>query len=176
MLTKLAYYDSLTGAYNSSKFRDVCEHVLKYNKDYAIIVFNIKKFKFINNMYGETWANELLCYIKEVLDKNTYKNEYFCRDASDQFFILMKSKDKDEIINRLNKIKKDIQGFSEIKNQNYYITIYGGICRYIEQSNSSLTYKTMLDNALFIMKEKKENKEEFIFYDRSEERRVGKEC
>lgn len=167
MLTKLAYYDNLTGTYNSSKFRSMCEYTLKSNKDYSIIVFNIKKFKFINNMYGENWANELLCYIKEVLDNNTYKNEYFCRDSSDQFFIFMKSIDKSEIINRLNKIKNDIQGFSKIKNQNYYITIYGGICRYIEQSNPSLTYKTMLDNALFIMKEEKENKEEFIFYDDS---------
>lgn len=167
MLTKLAYYDDLTGAYNSSKFRDICEHVLKHNKDYAIIVFNISKFKFINNMYGESWANELLCYIKNVLDKNMNKNEYFCRDSSDQFFIFMKSIDKDEIVNRLNKIKRDIQGFSEIKNQNYYITIYGGICRCIGQNSSYLTYKIMLDNALFIMKEKKENKEDFIFYDES---------
>lgn len=167
MLKKLAYYDKLTSAYNSNKFRNKCEDILRTQNDYSIVVFNIKKFKFINNIFGEKWADELLIYIKEVLDKNTYKNEYYCRESSDQFFIFIKSIDKDEIINRVNKIKNDIQVFSYIKNQNYNITIYGGICSYIKLENTSKIYKTMLDNALFIMKEEKENKKSFIFYDES---------
>lgn len=167
MLIKLAYYDELTGAYNSNKFRNICEYILKSQNDYSIVVFNIKKFKFINNIFGEKWADELLCYIKEVLDRNTYKNEYYCRDNSDQFFIFIKSIDKDEILKRVNKIKSDIQNFSSINNQNCDITIYGGVCSYIDLDDTSTIYKTMLDNALFIMKEKKENKESFIFYDES---------
>lgn len=167
MLIKLAYYDELTGAYNSNKFRNICEYILKSQNDYSIVVFNIKKFKFINNIFGEKWADELLCYIKEVLDRNTYKNEYYCRDNSDQFFIFIKSIDKDEILKRVNKIKSDIQNFSSINNQNCDITIYGGVCSYIDLHDTSTIYKTMLDNALFIMKEKKENKESFIFYDES---------
>ena len=167
MLIKLAYYDELTGAYNLNEFRNKCENILKTQNDYSIVVFNIKKFKFINNIFGEKWADELLCYIKEVLDRNTYKNEYYCRESADQFFIFIKSIDKNEILHRVNKIKKDIQSFSDIKNQNCNITIYGGICSYINQDNISIIYKTMLDNALFIMKEKKENEESFIFYDDS---------
>lgn len=165
MLSKLAYYDELTEAYNATEFRNKCEQALKTEKDYSIVVFNIKKFKFINSIYGEKWCDELLCYIKEVLDKNTYKNEYYCRESSDQFFIFIKSVDKNEILNRVNKIKSDIQKFSKIKNQNCEITIYGGICNYIELHNTSKIYKNMLDNALFIMKEKNENKASFIFYD-----------
>lgn len=167
MLMKLAYYDELTGAYNSNEFRNKCEYILKTKKDYSIVVFNIKKFKFINNIFGEKWADELLCYIKEILDRNTYKNEYYCRESSDQFFIFIKSIEKNEILKRVDKIRSDIQAFSDIKNQNCDIIIYGGICSYIELDDTSKIYKTMLDNALFIMKEKKENKESFIFYDDS---------
>lgn len=165
MLVKLAYYDELTEAYNANEFRNKCEQALKTEKDYSIVVFNIKKFKFINSIYGEKWCDELLCYIKKVLEKNTYKNEYYCRESSDQFFIFIKSVDKNVILNRVNKIKRDIQEFSKIKNQNCEITIYGGICSYIELHNTSKIYKNMLDNALFIMKEKNENKASFIFYD-----------
>ena len=167
MLTNLAYYDELTGSYNSNKFRNKCEYILRTQNDYSIVVFNINKFKFINNIFGEKWADELLVHIKKVLDRNTYKNEYYCRESSDQFFIFIKSIDKDEIINRVNKIKNDIQVFSYINNQNYNITIYGGICSYLNLDDPSIIYKTMLDNALFIMKEEKENKESFIFYDES---------
>lgn len=165
MLVKLAYYDELTEAYNATEFRNKCEEALKIEKDYSIVVFNIKKFKFINSIYGEKWCDELLCYIKEVLDKNTYKNEYYCRESADQFFIFIKSVDKNEILERVNKIKREIQEFSKIKNQNCEITIYGGICNYIELNDTSKIYKNMLDNALFIMKEKNENKASFIFYD-----------
>ena len=105
MLTNLAYYDELTGAYNSNKFREICEETLKTNKNYSIVAFNIKGFKFINDIFGEKWSDEFLCYIKKVLVKNTNKNEYFCRDSSDQFFIFMNSIDKNEIIERVNIIK-----------------------------------------------------------------------
>ncbi|MBD7915962.1 EAL domain-containing protein [Clostridium sp. Sa3CUN1] len=165
VLTNLAYYDELTGAYKSNKFREICEEALKTNKDYSIIAFNIKGFKFINNIFGEKWSDEFLIYIKAVLDKNTNKNEYFCRDGSDQFFIFMKSIDKNEIMTRVDKIKDEIKEFLNIKNQSYDIGIYGGICSYIDLENKENPYKSMLDNALFIMKEEK-NKG-FIFYDES---------
>ena len=167
MLTNLAYYDELTGAYNSNKFRDICEETLKTNKNYSIVAFNIKGFKFINSIFGEKWSDEFLCYIKKVLVKNTNKNEYFCRDSSDQFFIFINSVDKEEITERVNKIKNEIKDFLNIKNQNYDISIYGGICCYTNLQNSENEYKTMLDNALFIMKEEREKVGDFIFYDDS---------
>ena len=165
LLAKLAYYDELTGAYNANEFRNKCEELLKVGNDYSIVVFNIKKFKFINSIFGEKWCDELLCYIKEVLEKNTYVNEYYCRESSDQFFILIKSINKNEIMERIDKIRNEIQEFPKIKNQNCEITIYGGICNYIKLDDASKIYKTMLDNALFIMKENNENKTSFIFYD-----------
>ena len=167
MLTNLAYYDELTGSYNSNKFREICEETLKNNKDYSIVAFNIKGFKFINSIFGEKWSDEFLCYIKKVLVKNTNKNEYFCRDSSDQFFIFINSVDKEEITERVNKIKNEIKDFLNIKNQNYDISIYGGICCYTNLQNSENEYKTMLDNALFIMKEEREKVGDFIFYDES---------
>ena len=167
MLTNLAYYDELTGAYNSNKFREICEETLKTNKNYSIVAFNIKGFKFINSIFGEKWSDEFLCYIKKVLVKNTNKNEYFCRDSSDQFFIFMNSIDKNEIIERVNIIKNEIKDFLNIKNQNYDISIYGGICSYTNLENKENEYKTMLDSALFIMKEEREKSGDFIFYDDS---------
>ncbi|MBD7915959.1 EAL domain-containing protein [Clostridium sp. Sa3CUN1] len=165
LLAKLAYYDELTGAYNANEFRNKCEEALKTENNYSIVVFNIKKFKFINSIFGEKWCDELLCYIKDALEKNTYNNEYYCRESADQFFILIKSTNKNEIMERIDKIKSEIQEFPKIKNQNCEITIYGGICNYIKLDDASKIYKTMLDNALFIMKENNENKTSFIFYD-----------
>lgn len=165
ILTELAYYDDLTGAYNLNHFRNICEYILKTKQEYSIVILNIKKFKFINEVFGEKGANELLCYIKEILEKNTHEGEYYGRDTADQFIIFIKSINKDEILERINKIKKEIEQFSSIKNQNCSIEIYGGICTYIKEENTVLSYKTMYDNALFSMKQFRKSNEDFIFYD-----------
>lgn len=164
-LIKLAFFDKLTGAYNATHFRNICESKLKKNNNYSIVVFNINKFKFINDIFGEKGANELLCYIKSVLDKNTNQEEYYCLDNADQFIMLVNSINKDEILNRINIIRNEISNFSDIKNQNYDIKIYVGICNYIKQENKAITYKIMYDNALFSMKQARKTKEYLSFYD-----------
>ena len=165
ILTKLAYYDDLTGAYNANHFRTICEYILKTQQDYSLVILNIKKFKFINEVFGEKGSNELLCYIKDILEQNTYEGEYYCRDTADQFIIFIKSVNKNEILERINKIEKEIENFSRIKNQNCAIEMYGGICLYIKEESTILSYKTMYDNALFSMKQFRKSNEDYIFYD-----------
>lgn len=164
-LIKLAFFDKLTGSYNATHFRNICESKLKRNNNYSIVVFNINKFKYINDIFGEKGANELLCYIKSVLDKNTNDQEYYCHDNADQFIILVNSINKDEILNKINTIRNEICNFSDIKNQNCDIKIYIGICNYIKQEDKSITYKVMYDNALFSMKQARKTKEYLSFYD-----------
>lgn len=175
VLNKLAYYDELTGAYKSNYFRKICEYILKSNQNYSIFVLNIKNFKFINELLGETGANELLCYVKEILEKNVYDLEYYCRDTADQFILFINSINKDEILKRIEKINDEIREFSIINNQNCTIEIYGGICVYIKKEDTDISYKTMYDNALFSMKQYKKLNEDFIFYDADINKDMNKE-
>lgn len=175
MLNKLAYYDDLTGAYKSNYFRNICEYTLKSNQNYSIFVLNIKNFKFINELLGETGANELLCYVKEILEKNTYEAEYYCRDTADQFILFINSTNKEEILNRIERINNEIREFSIINNQNCTIEVYGGICVYIKKEDTDISYKTMYDNALFSMKQYKKLNKDFIFYDADINKDMNKE-
>lgn len=175
MLNKLAYYDDLTGAYKSNYFRNICEYTLKSNQNYSIFVLNIKNFKFINELLGENGANELLCYVKEILEKNTYEAEYYCRDTADQFILFINSINKEEILNRIERINNEIREFSIINNQNCTIEIYGGICVYIKKEDTDISYKTMYDNALFSMKQYKKLNKAFIFYDADINKDMNKE-
>lgn len=175
MLNKLAYYDDLTGSYKSNYFRNICEYTLKSNQNYSIFVLNIKNFKFINELLGETGANELLCYVKEILEKNTYEAEYYCRDTADQFILFINSTNKEEILNRIERINNEIREFSIINNQNCTIEVYGGICVYIKKEDTDISYKTMYDNALFSMKQYKKLNKDFIFYDADINKDMNKE-
>ena len=175
MLNKLAYYDELSGVYKSNHFRNICEYTLKFDVRYSICVFNIKKFKFINELLGENGANELLCYIREVLDNNIGESDCYCRDTADQFILFINSIDKEEVLNRIEKINNEIREFSIINNQNCTVEIYGGICSYIEKESTDISYKTMYDNALFSMKQSKKLNKDFVFYDEDINKDMNKE-
>ena len=127
-LLKLAYYDSLTGAYNMEKFNMLLDDVWhKDDKKSAVVAINIRQFKFINEIFGSDMANKLLCHIKNSLDANINENEFFCRENADSFFIFMHEDEPEKIIERINNLIHKINGITLEKHPKYPISIYSGV-------------------------------------------------
>ena len=57
---QLAYYDPLTGSYNKNKFQEKSMQLLSENTDYSLILLNIRRFQFINELFGYEKGDELL--------------------------------------------------------------------------------------------------------------------
>ncbi len=126
-LLKLAYYDSLTGAYNMEKFNMLLNEAWnKEDKKSAVVAIDIKQFKFVNEIFGEDMANKLLCHIKTIIDKNINKDEFFCRENADLFFIFMREDEQQKIVDRINCLIAQINNIILNKHQQYPISIYCG--------------------------------------------------
>ena len=126
-LIQYAYYDPLTGAYNSEKFQQELTEVMKGQEAWALAGMNIRQFKFINEIFGRNQADSLLCHVKEVMENNMEEGEYFCRNSADMFLMLLKASDKKIIQERIRKIMGDISAFSANWRRNYEIQMYCGI-------------------------------------------------
>ena len=126
-LIQYAYYDPLTGAYNSEKFQQELTEVMKGQEAWALAGMNIRQFKFINEIFGRNQADSLLCHVKEVMENNMEEGEYFCRNSADMFLMLLKASDKKNIQERIRKIMGDISAFSANWRRNYEIQMYCGI-------------------------------------------------
>ncbi|MBS6676335.1 MAG: GGDEF domain-containing protein [Clostridiales bacterium] len=126
-LIQYAYYDPLTGAYNSEKFQQELTEVMKGQEAWALAGMNIRQFKFINEIFGRNQADSLLCHVKEVMENNMEEEEYFCRNSADMFLMLLKTSDKKIIQERIRKIMGDISAFSANWRRNYEIQMYCGI-------------------------------------------------
>ena len=126
-LIQYAYYDPLTGAYNSEKFQQELTEVMKGQEAWALAGMNIRQFKFINEIFGRNQADSLLCHVKEVMENNMEEGEYFCRNSADMFLMLLKTSDKKIIQERIRKIMGDISAFSANWRRNYEIQMYCGI-------------------------------------------------
>lgn len=107
--------DKLTGCYNKSNFYSkISEKLLNNNdKKYAIIRFDVDKFKVINEAYGEMHGDNVLIYIARSI--NDYIKDIdmflFGRIGADVFSIFYEysKENTDTIINKIENIIKEYE-------------------------------------------------------------------
>ncbi|QCT70675.1 bifunctional diguanylate cyclase/phosphodiesterase [Eubacterium maltosivorans] len=106
-LKRMAYTDDITGFSNFNKFVLDSEHWLGGKKElqYAIVSFDIDKFKAINDLYGFQSGNQLLAAMSETIASFLDDKETFCRVASDDFALLLHYKTIGDLSGRLEALR-----------------------------------------------------------------------
>lgn len=155
-VNQLAYYDSLTGLYNQTKFIECISSLEILQAAGTIIVLNIRQFQFMNRMFGTNICNQLLCHFADVLLQNIKDGEYCCRDNADQFFLYIKETNPNTIRSRLNDIISQIQQFSDLDKQNYALNIYAGARVKYADTTEKISLQTYLSQVMFALKKARE--------------------
>lgn len=85
-LYKVAYIDSITGFGNENYFRENATEFLKeQNKNLYVMVFDINKFKALNNIYGYDFCNEVLKQLGENVEKLLPERNIISRISNDVY-------------------------------------------------------------------------------------------
>ncbi len=126
-LIRMAYYDPLTGAYNMDKFIQETSSIVNDSHDYSLVAMNVRQFKFINEIFGNRQADQLLCHIKDVIGQYVEAGEFYCRNSADMFFILLRETDRQRIKDRLKGIMDQIDRYAISNNQDYRVRMYCGV-------------------------------------------------
>lgn len=98
-ITELAGQDALTGGYNRQGFVQKAEHILQNaNEDdnYAILFFNIKNFKAVNELFGIDLGDFILREFYEDLKNSQLDPVVTARAEADHFVCLVKRENLDE--------------------------------------------------------------------------------
>jgi len=91
----LSEFDELTGLLSHSAFVQHAEKILsadpqgQQNGEYAVVYFDILRFKAINDRFGVSEGDRLLTYIANGLASHITQGEAACRLAADQFALLL---------------------------------------------------------------------------------------
>lgn len=125
-LIQMAYYDSLTGAFNLPRFRQEVTELLKADSAYSAVVFNIRHFRYINEIFGYAQADRLLCRVSDILKKSLGDSECCCRYMADEFYMLLHTTDAADVQKRLEKIMDEVAHLADAINKNYPIMLYAG--------------------------------------------------
>jgi C_GCAxxG_C_C family probable redox protein len=141
---ELRHADSL------AKFRkDINEILISSDKNVAFIQFDIKRFKIINDLYGESFGDEVLYYVNERLGTLCGEKQLYLNVRSDVFMVVTEYDEENEVIDFVKKIENEIDSFKAVKLQ-YVFGVY-----YVEDKDMEI--RQMEDRAAMARKSAKAN-------------------
>lgn len=134
-ISKIAYEDPVTKGFTSARFEIEIRKRLEKKEftSFTFISLDIRKFKLINESFGEERGNFILKHVHDCIKDIIEENESVARISSDTFNILLDSTDKKEIEYKLKKISTLINEINTENKNPYYLSIDCGV--YIVNDN-----------------------------------------
>lgn len=137
--------------------RNVGELLFSSRKPIAFIQFDIRRFKIINDLYGERFGDEVLYFIRSRLKKICSERQYFLNLRSDVFLIVTEFGTEEELLKFVHLVDEAVSVFKNVQLQLSY-----GI--YIVE-DKNMEQRQMEDRAAMARKSAKEDvTSNIIFY------------
>lgn len=129
--------------------RNVRNLLFTSKKEIGFIQFDIRKFKIVNDIYGEKLGDEILDFIISQLKEICNDDQFFMNLRSDVFMVVTEYEKKEELIAFIERLDDRIHSFKNIKLQMSY-----GVYM-VEDRNMEL--RQMEDRAAMARKSAKNN-------------------
>ncbi|MEG1966633.1 MAG: EAL domain-containing protein [Clostridia bacterium] len=138
-LCYLAYTDEITALPNWMGFRaEANKRLLCVGPEnpYAMVTFDINKFKLINDLFGYQRGNEILVRSGEIIREALDEGECCCRAGADCFYLLVRYQNDEVLLTRLKWLEQRFEGLID----NYKIKLSMGICTIYEAEADISSY------------------------------------
>ena len=134
LIKKAKYYDDLTKIYNRKYLFDNFKNDI-FPK--AVLFFDVKDFKSVNDIYGHHIGDEVLKIIVKRVKNELKQTDIFLRYGGDEFIVVLENIEDDEIVESIiNRIHESV--FEKISFENIVlnIKINIGYAKYPEDSRN----------------------------------------
>ena len=165
-----AFVDPLTGADN---FNRMCEQFQErltgLNGQAALVLFDINKFKVINDLHGYERGNEVLKKVAQVLQQELGPEESFCRLSADNFVLLLKYDERRSFLKRLKALSTQLKRNCTVADSCLMLDMAFGIYEITED----IPFYIMLDRAHLALEHAKTRTfDKCEFYDVADRNRI----
>ena len=148
MLERAAYVDEVTGDASYAKFMLDAQKLLHTytDKKYALAVLNIKRFQYINDLYGYEEGDRALKRVMKALREAVGTYECAARMQSDHYAVLLVYEDQNQLQERLDMIleKIECEADNRVGGTPYVLKVQAGV--YMVQQREEML-ESMLDRA-----------------------------
>ncbi|WP_339252774.1 GGDEF domain-containing protein [Sporosarcina sp. FSL W8-0480] len=112
-----------------------------------MLIFDIDKFKRVNDTYGHAMGDEVLKYLAESMLETTREGDICCRFGGEEFVILLPETDKLMAFNIAERLRKKME--STISPCGEIVTISIGIAMYPEDGKHPAELLELADQSLY---------------------------
>lgn len=145
---EMQFVDSLTGILNFDGFKIEVQRLLNENptRPYAFWYCDIRKFKFINDVFGYGTGDRLLKHWADFLTSEMQDGETCCRVSADNMVFFYWYHKAEDIQKRFEKMVKTLSEFKELAVKRFNVELVSGI--YLIQNNpEKLSIVEMINRA-----------------------------
>lgn len=166
---RLAFHDELTGLYNSLSFMQGVNSAIHshapLNKEFAIVVLNVNRFKPINSLLGRDFGDDLLRHVGQVLKENIFSpSDIVARLDADEFAVLLQHSGEQKASAFVANVLKIFHEPVFVQDQPIDVRTGIGVAVY---PSHGLDEESLLNHAETAQLESKSRKIDFIVYDQS---------
>lgn len=155
---RLQLSQTITNDRHPAMFMKVAKEIIRKNPEgnYALIQFDVAKFKAINEMYGEAVGDELLNFFIESLKVLCTSEQMFARLTADVFMVMTAYETKQDLLDFVEFIRTNLLGY---KNMEYRLVF--GIA-FVKDKNENL--RKYGDRASLARQSIKANAMEYVIF------------
>lgn len=95
--------------------RNVNNLIFSSCMEIAFIQFDIRKFKIINDLYGEKFGDEILDFVTRQLQANCHDRQFYINLRSDVFMVVTEYEKEEELVEFIHQLDEKISSFKEVK-------------------------------------------------------------
>jgi diguanylate cyclase len=154
-LYRMVIQDRLTGLYVHSFIEGEMENLLaqasRYKFPVSFIMFDVDKFKQINDKYGHTAGNHVLRAVAQTVRTVSRDADSAGRYGGDEFEIILPHTDKEGARIYTEKLRKSIEQLEvEVAERvKVKVTISVGLAAYPQDAQNSMDLQAAADSALY---------------------------
>ncbi|SFA89107.1 MULTISPECIES: GGDEF domain-containing protein [unclassified Bacillus (in: firmicutes)] len=151
----MANTDFLTGMPNRRMLEETLHHFLDHpNKSFSIILFDIDRFKCINDTYGHAAGDTILKELSSLISGKMSQGDVFGRWGGEEFLVILPHMNSNDAASFAETLRKSVENneFTEVDK----VTVSFGVTQYSENDQARHLLKRA-DIALYNAKDKGRN-------------------
>ena len=132
---ELAVRDGLTGLFNRRKFQEdgerECTRSARYGRPLALILFDIDRFKSINDNFGHLRGDAVLTRIAQASQDTLRREQFLARIGGEEFIVLCEETDKAGAMTLAERLRTALQELSHDDGQDgFHVTCSFGVAAF----------------------------------------------
>lgn len=161
-MEELSVKDPLTGAYNRRFLIRYLESSITScrtgGRNIAIVMFDIDKFKRINDDYGHLVGDEVIKAVADILNRSCRDYDIVSRYGGEEFILVLPGATEETAILRANQIREKFSAMKISPEIDRPVTISGGVAELSISMKTTEDFIKAADDNLYIAKETGRNK------------------